>query len=326
MGEATPSRLTTDPALDFSPVWSPDGLRIAFVREGREGTEILVVPAAGGAERRLTVSTVGSWYGMRQLARQVCGLAWSPGGNFLAFVDRETSESPRSLFLLEVETRARRKLTTPPAGWPGDGLSAFSPDGRSLAFARSRGGWPSDIYILALSESGEPRGEPRPITNDTRTILGFDWTADGRTLIFASDRGGVHALWRVAASGGEPERLSVGSDFCLWPSVSRRSGRLAYVKATFDYNIWRVAAPGAGAARQSAPEKITQSPLLEISPALSPEGGRVAFAGSSSGEFSIWNCRIDGSQPVRLSPGLWPQWSPDGRQIAFLKAARLRQQ
>jgi Tol biopolymer transport system component len=167
--------------------------------------------------------------------------------------------------------------------------------------------------------NGEPRGEPRAVTNDIKSIMGFDWTADGRALILASDRGGVHALWRVDASGGEPERLSVGSDFCLWPSVSRRSGRLAYVKATVDYNIWRVAAPGAAAAPPGAPEKVTQSPLLEISPSLSPDGSRVAYASSSSGEFSIWTCRMDGSQPVRLSQGLWPQWSPDGRQVAFLK-------
>jgi Tol biopolymer transport system component len=321
VGEATPSRLTTNPAFDFSPVWSPDGLRIAFVREIPGGMEILIVPAAGGAERRLHVTTVTSadWFGIRQLARQISGLAWSPNGKFLTIVDRESPESPRSIFLLDVETRERRKLTTPPENWIGDGLSVFSPDGRSLAFARTRSGWPSDIYLLSLSENGEPRGEPKPITKDSKTIFGFDWTADGRAVVFASDHSGVHALWRVAASGGEPERLSVGSDFCLWPAVSRKGDRLAYVKATWDYNIWSVAAPGAGAAVQSAPVKITQSPLIDISPALSPDGTRVAFSSSSSGEFSIWTCGIDGSQPVRLARGLWPQWSPDGRQIAFFQ-------
>ena len=319
VGEATPSRLTTDPAFEFSPVWSPDGLRIAFLREATAGTEVLVVPAAGGAERRLLVSTVRSWFDIRQLARQFCGLAWSPNGKYLAIVDRETPESPRSIFLLDVGTREKRKLTTPPADWVGDGLSAFSPDGRTLAFARTRGGYPSDIYVLALSESYEPRGEPRPITKDNKTIFGFDWTGDGRAVVFASDHSGMHALWRVAASGGEPERLSVGSDFCLWPAVSRKGNRVAYVKATWDYNVWRVAAPGAGGVLQAAPAKITQSLLIDNCPALSPDGSRVAYVSSSSGELSIWTCRIDGSQPVRLAQGLWPQWSPDGRQIAFLK-------
>jgi len=320
VGEATPSRRTTDPAFDFSPVWSPDALRIAFLRETQAGTEVLVVPAAGGAEKRLHVSLVRSWFDIRQLARQFCGLAWSPNGKFLAIVDLESPESPRSIFLLDIETREKRKLTTPPADWVGDGMSAFSPDGRTLAFARTRGGYPSDIYVLALSENGEPRGEPRPITKDNKTIFGFDWTGDGRAVVFASDHSGMHALWRVAVSGGEPERLGVGSDFCLWPAVSRKGNRLAYVKATWDYNIWRVAAPGAGAAHQGAPAKITQSPLIDISPSFSPDGSKIAFASNTSGNFSIWTCRSDGSQPVRLAEGLWPQWSPDGRQIAFFRA------
>ena len=112
-----------------------------------------------------------SRFSVRQLARQFCGLAWSPNGKFLAFPDRESPESPRSIFLLDVETREKRKLTTPPAEWTGDGLSVFSPDGRSLAFARTQGGFPSDIYVLALSENGEPRGEPRPITKDGKDDL-----------------------------------------------------------------------------------------------------------------------------------------------------------
>ena len=320
VGEATPSRLTTDPAFDFSPVWSPDALRIAFLRETQAGTEVLIIPAAGGTERRLHVSKIGSRFGLRQLARQFCGLAWSPNGKFLAIVDSESLQAPNSIFLLDVETREKRKLTTPPADWYGDGLSAFSPDGRNLALARSRHVYPSEIYVLALSENGEPRGEPRPITKDNRTIFGFDWTGDGRAVVFASDRGGMPALWRVAASGGEPERLSLGSEFCLWPAVSRKGDRLAYVKTTWDYNIWRVAAPGAGAALQGAPAKITQSPLPDISPALSPDGSKVAFASVTSGTFSVWICRSDGSQPVRLTEGHWPQWSPDGRQIAFFRA------
>ncbi len=318
VGEATPSRLTTDPAFDFSPAWSPDGHRIAFVRETPEGMDILIVPATGGAERRLSRTMIRSesWFGIQQLAKQISGLAWSPNGKFLAIVDKESPESPRSIFLLDVESREKRKLTTPPADWAGDGLSVFSPDGRSLAFARTRVGWPSNIYVLSLSENGEPRGEPRQITKGG-TVFGFDWTTDGKAVVFASDYSGVHALWRVAASGGEPERLSVGSDFCLWPAVSRKGNRAAYVKATWDYNIWRVAAPGVSGARQASPEKITQSPLIDISPALTPDGRRVAFSSTISGDFEIWTCGIDGSRPARLLEGFWPQWSPDGQQIAF---------
>ena len=46
-----PLRLTTNPAPDFNPVWSPDGRYIAFAREGEAGG-IYLVPALGGARRR----------------------------------------------------------------------------------------------------------------------------------------------------------------------------------------------------------------------------------------------------------------------------------
>ena len=163
VGETTPRRLTNDPAFDFSPVWSSDGLHIAFIRETPEGMEIRSVSLAG-TERLLykkkTMIRSEAWFGLRQLARPISGLAWSPDGRFPAMVDREPPQSPRSIFLLDIGTGERRKLTTPPAGWAGDGLSAFSPDGLSLAFARTRFGWPSDIYVQALSENGELRGSP----------------------------------------------------------------------------------------------------------------------------------------------------------------------
>ncbi|MBZ5585960.1 MAG: protein kinase, partial [Acidobacteriia bacterium] len=209
--EAVPRRLTNDPRPDYSPVWSPDALRIAFLRRTPSGTEILVVPAGGGAERKLHTSTADCDLGIREMARHFCGISWSPAGGFISFVDKDSPSAPNSVFLLNIETRERRKVTTPPAGWFGDGLSAFSPDGLSLAFARTPSPLPSEIYVVPISPSGDPRAQPRRITPvDDSVIFGFDWTRSGRELVFASARGGLPALWSVPASGGEPQRLTVG--------------------------------------------------------------------------------------------------------------------
>src|SRR5262245_49608054 len=49
----TPLRLTTNAASDTKPVWSPDGRYIAFLREAAEGSAFYLIPALGGAERKL---------------------------------------------------------------------------------------------------------------------------------------------------------------------------------------------------------------------------------------------------------------------------------
>jgi len=54
-------RLTTNPAADVTPSWSPDGKSIAFMRQeflssGESSSEIYLIPALGGAERRLTAA------------------------------------------------------------------------------------------------------------------------------------------------------------------------------------------------------------------------------------------------------------------------------
>ena len=49
-----PLRLTTDPAADVSPTWSPDGRYLAFARVSAGNSAVYVMPSMGGQERKLT--------------------------------------------------------------------------------------------------------------------------------------------------------------------------------------------------------------------------------------------------------------------------------
>ncbi len=318
VGEATASRLTTNPAFDHSPAWSPDGLRVAFLRDTSAGTEVLTIPATGGSEQKLHLSRLSfdphdDW--------QAFGLAWSPDGKFLMFADAESSGT--GLFLLDTATLQTRRLTAPPQGaW--DGASAFSPDGRSAAFLRGHDRPLCDVYIVRLTRTGEPIGEPRRITFDNVFIQGLDWTEESRRIVFSSTRGGVPALWAVAASGGEPERLSVGSGNALWPSVPRKGHRLAYGDHTYDSNLWRIAAPGGGASNSpsAGPTRLTRSPAADAFPAYSPDNRKIAWSSTHSGSHQIWVSNSDGSAPHQLTyfdgaGAAEPHWSPDSGHIAF---------
>jgi Tol biopolymer transport system component len=196
----TPPRLTSNPADEASPAWSPDARYIAFCRGLSDRVEIWIVPALGGAERKLG-----------ELAPQYpgVGLSWSPDGKYLALVDKIAPREPASIFLLSVETGDKRKLTSSPTEYVGDFGPRFSPDGKKLAFGRFSSVLSSEIYVLPVTSDGRPLGEPRRLTHDERLILGLDWTADGRRIVYSSGQYGSMNLLTIPASGGAPERLAV---------------------------------------------------------------------------------------------------------------------
>jgi Tol biopolymer transport system component len=172
IGAGTPLRLTTDPAEDFSPAWSPDGRYLAFRRRSTSENGIFIVPALGGVERKLGKTESG-------LSR----LAWSPDGKFLAIVDR-CPQNHLCIFLLSVEDGQRQIRTSPPES-SADNFPAFSPDGKTVAFIRSNSFSSDDIYLISING-----GNLRRLTADDRRIHSLAYTSDGREIIFSSNRGG----------------------------------------------------------------------------------------------------------------------------------------
>ena len=204
IGSETPLRLTTDPARDFSPAWSGDGRTIAFLRRLPGGrVAVLLIPAIGGPERLVAeISGPG--------VTSASSLAWGPDGKDLVVAERSSPGGPWALFLLSTESGKKRRLTSPPAKSRGDFGPAFSPDGRSLAFARRLGVFVSDIYLLALAEDLTPNGEPKRLTFQNLPSSSPTWTPDGREIVYASGRFGLSlvSLWRISVSrSGEPERI-----------------------------------------------------------------------------------------------------------------------
>jgi Tol biopolymer transport system component/predicted Ser/Thr protein kinase len=322
-----PLRLTTDTAPDFNPAWSPDGRFIAFLRElPPEKAAVLLIPALGGPERKLTEIFTSEFLGSY--------LDWSPDSNWLVLSSRDSSTTPLALSLLSIETGEKRKLTFPPAQFLGDGEPAFSPSGRTVAFTRSLDGGLSDLYLLPVSEELKPAGEEKRITFTNRHTGGLSWTADGLEIVFSSGSLGQQRLWRIAVSGSagrpaEPRQLQSLAEDVFHPAISRRGRRLAFMHYFHHINIWRSAAPSSPNARDvKSPIPINSaSPFISSSrddnaPQLSPDGRRIAFMSTRSGHPEIWICDENGSNAVQVTffggPEVTtPRWSPDGDRIAF---------
>jgi Tol biopolymer transport system component len=309
-------RLTSDPAGDFCPLWTPDGQNVAFVRYTETGAAIFIVPASGGAERKLL--TLGSNVPFPP------AWDWSPDGKFIAFTDKPSKDEPGKVFLISPDTLARHPLTAPTKNLGGvefvnlgDSEPVFSPDGQSVAFVRQNSLVSADIYIVPIAG-----GEPRRLTFENAAVGGLTWTADGREIIFSSSNPFVRSgsLWRIQASGGAPERFTVAGYDVMSPHISRRGNRLAYVQASGDYNIYKIDVSGT-AVSKNPPTKLIASTRNDVSPQFSPDGGRIVFGSDRSGSSEIWMGDSDGSNVVQMTSlnkeAGTPRWSPDGQQIAF---------
>jgi len=305
-------RLTTDPGVDGSPVWSSDGQYIAFSRmSGSPPGEraIYSVPVLGSPERKLYTAR-SAWSGWAGV------IDWSPKGDFIAFSDTDVNDGPFRIYLLTVATRERQPLTSTPEKGANDWQPAFSPDGQKLAFVRSLFDGVSDLYVMPTDG-----GEPHRLTFDNQDIWGVTWSPDGQSIVFGSTRAGIMNLWRIAPGGGEPELLLGGTQSASYPAFSRQGQRLAYVAASVATTMWRVDLPvSLGKSSRSSP--LLTSTAWEGVMQISPDGKRIAFSSDRSGAQEVWVCDSDGSNPLALTAfghrkmGS-PAWSPDGRFIAF---------
>lgn len=295
-------------ARNGASTWSPDGLLIAYIHFPNLGLEpqaIFTVPALGGPSRKV-FSNKDFAFGP--------GLDWSPDGKHLAFSARSKPQEAQAVYLLNLASQETRRITSPTHLSDVDNRMEFSPDGKVLAFVRTSTSGQGEIYRVNL-----PDGQEQRLTNDNRSIIGMSWTADGQSIVFSSNRaGGGFTLWKVAADGGTPEPVPIGGENALNPSVSRIGNRIAFVKANTDTNVWRLdlSNPKVG------PTSLISSSRHDRNPALSPDGKKIAFESSRTGNLEIWMCDYDGSNSIQLTNfdgpiASNPSWSPDGQYLAY---------
>jgi Tol biopolymer transport system component len=236
-----------------------------------------------------------------------------------------TSSICASLFIIAIDTGQKTRLTQPPEPSIGDGWPAVSPDGSVVAFARYSQDTSANVYMVPLTG-----GEPRQVTADKASVFGLAWTGNGE-LVFSSNRDGTSRLWRASVNrSANPvvEVLNIAGADARFPSVSHvgtaGSGRLAYQRVSANLDIRRAEIVGQGTSHLALKSShlFIASTNSDDHPHYSPDGTKIAFVSGRSGTQEIWVCASDASNPIRLtSMGgpivIGPQWSPDGRRIAF---------
>ena len=308
VGGETVINLTEDSTeTDSQPSLSRDGEFIAF-RSAREGGGIFVMGATGENVRQVTD------FGFNPV--------WSPDGTEVLFAvegvytDPQSRGSTSQLWTIDVETEEARQV------FEGDAVQPqWSPHGNRIAYWSQIGGQ-RDIWTIAADGS-----EPVALTNDAALDWNPVWSPDGNYLYFSSNRSGGMNLWRVwidETSGmprAEPEAITVGAAGAnMHLSISEDGKRMVYATQDLRQNIMKVDFDPSTNAVIGEPVFVTEGSMSDITPDVSADGASLVFR-RTVGQEDLFTVRSDGTGLRQLTNDLYndraPEWSPDGRKIAF---------
>ena len=318
IGAGSPLQLTSDPANDYNPVWSPDGRWIAFLRQHADPRrhELRLIPPLGGTGRKVIDIEP------RGFLRSVT-FDWCPDSSCLVIPDASSPDvtAPDVLFTVSILSGEKRQLTTPPQNILADTDPAISPDGRWLVFRRDLAPFSGRLQLVRLGAGLKLTGEPRNLTSILLTAYGPRWISNSEIIFSAKG-----SLWRMStAAGSTPERLPFVGEDGVMPAVSLRQpgspSRLAYIRSFSDTNIWRFETPGPGMPATSPAVVAIASSRRDNLPHLSDDGRRITFISDRSGESEVWAADPSGTNAIQLTwlaanPG-YPRWSPDRSLVTF---------
>ena len=192
------SRRVTD--FGYAPAWSPDAPELAVVTEDtgpptsrNSISELWAVRLDSGARRRV------SHY-------DAMAPTWSPDGRRIAFWGLREETFQRDLWSVAADgsESAKEAAVSIVDDAAIDWAPVYSHDGRWLYFASTRGGT-FNLWRLALdAASGEPQGEPEPLTAPSSWAGPFDLSADGRRIVFV-DRNAQTEIVRAALDPARQE-------------------------------------------------------------------------------------------------------------------------
>ena len=181
-----------------APNWTRDGKSLIFDQGGR----IMTVPADGGTPQPINIGSATGCNGSHGL---------SPDGKSLA-ISCNTPRQPGSrVYIVPLSGGEPRMVTQNPASY----FHSWSPDGKTIAFARPHPGG-GDFWSISVDGGPETR-----LTTTTGISDDPDYSPDGQYIYFNSDRGGgPMQIWRMHVDGSQPEQITSDERNNWTPHVS----------------------------------------------------------------------------------------------------------
>ncbi|MEM6703397.1 MAG: protein kinase, partial [Acidobacteriota bacterium] len=297
--------LTADSdADDRQPDFSPSGNQIVF-RSERDGGGLFVMGATGEDLRRLT--------------RGGFHPTWSPSGDRIAY-STQTFYSPQErglnsdLEIVDLESGEVNALNLRDAIEP-----AWSPRGDRIAYWGMAQGSQRDIWTVDVAT-----GEARTLTDSPSIDWSPQWSADGRHVLFLSDRNGSMNLWQLQVGpDGSAQRAPMPRTLPA-SDVGALSGLTANGELVFGHRASEVALVGFDLASDLSVEAtrwVSRGSRQVLNPELSPDGTKILYGsiGARNEDLYVLDLASGRSRQLTRDPAKdrAGMWSPDGRQIAF---------
>ena len=340
-GRAT--RITSGPAFDVQPRFSPDGSRISFTSDRSGGDNIWTADARGEDLQQVTDESF----------RLLNNAVWTPDGDYL--IARKHFTATRSLgagemWMVHRSGGSGLQLTERPNDQQDAGEPAVSPDGRYVYFSQDVTPGPTFEYnkdpnggIYAIKRLDRETGDIETILGGTGGAARPQPSPDGRTLAFVrrvrdesvlflydTVTGAQRPLW----DGLSPDQQETWAVFGVYPGFAwTPDGREIVVWA--QGGLWRVdaetgtpeAIPFTAEVEQTVTEAVRFP--VEVAPetfevkmirdaATSPDGRTLVF----SAVGRLWRKRLPDGTPERITSQtdhfeFDPSFSPDGRSLVY---------